>query len=84
MCDLAGQTCLTDGALRLNNEGGFTSGSCRVEICICDSVSVNSTNCSWNTVSTGSDSVPMGWKNSLVVCRQLGYADVQSPILQNT
>ena len=76
--------CFTDSALRLNSEGGFTTGAGRVEICACYIVSVNSTSCTWNTVSTGSDSVPMGWKNSIVVCRQLGYTDVQSPILQNT
>ena len=82
-----GQTpCSTDPfrtAIRLNDGGVFKNGSGRVEICECADFFDGST-CYWNTVTTGSNSVPMGWKNSIVGCRQLGYTDVQSPILQNT
>ena len=70
--------------IQLNRSGVFSSseGAGRVEICVC-SGDTNST-CYWSTVSTGSTTVPMSWKNSIVVCRELGYLDVQSPILQNT
>ena len=33
------------------------------------------TSCFWQTVSTGSQTVPFSWKNSIVVCRELGYFD---------
>ena len=76
--------CLLENSnrIQLNNTGIFSSvqGSGRVEICNC----VSNTSCFWQTVSTGSRTVPFSWKNSIVVCRELGYFDVQSPILQNT
>ncbi len=77
------RSCNSAFSLQLVRLDESVEGSGRVEICVCSDPVDNST-CYWNTVSTGSDSVPMGWKNSIVVCRQLGYTDVQSPILQNT
>ncbi len=67
--------------IQLNNGGVFVTGQSagRVELCYCSGLS-----CSWQTVSAGSLTVPFSWKNSIVVCRELEYFDVQSPILQNT
>ena len=79
-----GQTsCSVQDALQLNNDGVFIAGtgSGRVEICVC---TANNSQCFWQTVSTGSLIEPISWKNSIVICRQLGYNHVQSPILQNT
>ena len=71
-------------SLRLNNNGVFSSitSAGRVEICVC--IDISNTICRWQTVSTGSTTEPISWKNSIVVCRDLGYQDVQSPILQST
>ena len=91
-----GQTpCSTHNTIQLNNGGVFSSVTGvgrvidiwyniygRVEICACNSVNNNSS-CFWQTVSTGSLTEPISWKNSIVICRQLGYSDVQSPILQD-
>ena len=84
---LSGQTPCTsvlNSTVKLNNQGVFMSSpeAGRVEICVC-STSSNSS-CFWCTVSTGSPSQPLSWKNSIVVCRELGYLDVQSPIIPNT
>ena len=87
MSHISGQTLCSveqENTVQLSNDGVFGSlpHSGRVEICVCDPL-YNST-CYWNTISAGSNSVPMSWKNCIVVCRQLGYTDAQSPILQNT
>ena len=75
-------SALLKDTVQLNSTGVFASGqgSGRVEICQCETDS----SCYWETVSTGSLSTPFSWKNSIVVCRELEYFDVLSPILQNT
>ena len=68
-------------SIQLDSTGIFSSvqGSGRVEICVCST----DTSCFWQTVSTGSQTVPFSWKNFIVACRELGFYDVESPILQN-
>ncbi len=58
-------------AIQLNNGGVFSTvtGSGRVEICVC----TNSSLCYWQTISTGSLTEPISWKNSIVICRHLYY-----------
>ena len=87
ICTCSGRTpcnVTLQNSIQLNTTGVFaisSVGSGRVEICYC---TPSTTDCYWQTVSTGSNNDPFSWKNSIVVCRELGYFDVQSPILQNT
>ena len=74
--------CSSEDEIQLNAAGLFSPGAGCVEICQCSSSSGDSS-CFWATINTGSTQ-PLGWKNAIVVCRDLGYDDVMSPIFQNT
>ena len=74
-----GQTCTTAYSVQLYSGSATSRNFGQVHICQCSS---QGGECVWETVTaTGTDREFWSWKNSQVVCRQLGYLGVQNPIL---
>ena len=75
-----GQSCTntTINSSRLYSGGSLTHTG-QVQICQCEGDGAGE--CSWMRVAAiGSNRQFWSWKNSLVVCRQLGFLGVQNPV----